>query len=248
MLFEESSRAPERLLERRAGRHHPPPASPPPLTAPPPTAEGRRPSPDRHARGAEGASRADADADEGAPAASDGAAARPSTSDSHEERAAGAAGWLLLEGRRRQAHQKRIAEAEAELLRVLPKLEAAGDAVWFQGELYRQKMRGDVQAVLVRLELEAAARRAEAESASALVAPRRALAPTEAAAIDEAVVMRTAAAMPSATWARPAPGTPMRVVEPPLGRPFGASATPKRPVTAPGQQPARRSRPASRQK
>ena len=50
---------------------------------------------------------------------------------------------LLRESAQRQRMRARLAAAEAQLTSALTRVEASGGAVWFNGQLYREKMRKD---------------------------------------------------------------------------------------------------------
>jgi hypothetical protein len=103
-------------------------------------------------------------ASDGAPSDGESAGGESGGAASGEGAASGGAGgdgkrrqpaWLLKESRVRQRYEAKLLAAEKRLEGfkgsrthdpvegILPKLEALGDAVWFQGELYRSKMRTD---------------------------------------------------------------------------------------------------------
>ena len=69
--------------------------------------------------------------------------------------------------------------AETRLMACLPRLEAAGDAAWFQGEPYREKMRHDMSRLLAKL--------AEEHSIQ-----RRAAAPDQSLTLDPCPRLRAA--------------------------------------------------------
>jgi len=106
---------------------------------------------------------------------------------------------------------------------ILPRLEAAGDAVWFQGELYRAKMRHDLPQMLHTV---AEQRKREAGAAHAVVADpfapkgREAVLPTKTAATPDGAPLRVAEQQSDGERIRPLQwttakhGTPVRAVEP----------------------------------
>ena len=68
--------------------------------------------------------------------------------------------WLLKEARVRQGYEAKLTTAEARLMAALPRVEAVGDAVWFQGQLYRSKMRDDQLQMLKQMGEQAQMQRA----------------------------------------------------------------------------------------
>lgn len=70
-----------------------------------------------------------------------------------------AAGAMLTEAKQRSGLEANLAAAEAKALAVLPHVEAEGDAVWFQGELYREKIVDDKAKFLRGARAHMAARR-----------------------------------------------------------------------------------------
>ena len=142
-----------------------------------------------------------------APASAEAPAAAPSPSDGPRRKNPA---WLLKESRVREGHQARLKEADAVLLELLPRMERAGDAVWFQGELYRQKMRTDVLSMRSAL-AEAAKHKREKEDRSKAepFAPRgreMVLTQKEASGVESKQPLRTVEKMPNAKWSKP--GTP----------------------------------------
>ena len=81
------------------------------------------------------------------------------------------AAWLLRESRLREKHLRRISEMETRLMVSLTRLEAIGDAAWFQGELYRNKMRTDQQAIVAHVIERGAGLRAAERAATEPFAP-----------------------------------------------------------------------------
>ena len=121
-----------------------------------------------------------------------------------------AGGWLLQEGKQRSSHQFRLAACDTRLMAVMPRLEAVGDAVWFQGELYRQKMHGDVQAMLSRVTEQVHARRQMEDELRKSPETKRAVIQKEQVVAAKTEMRIAPRGLPAGQWGRTAPMTPVR--------------------------------------
>lgn len=76
---------------------------------------------------------------------------RPASARNNAEGASGEgrqAAWLLRESKQRDQLHLRITALETKLMVVMARLEATGEALWFQGQPYREKMGPDQHAML----------------------------------------------------------------------------------------------------
>ena len=134
----------------------------------------------------------------------------------------------------RSSHQFRLAACDTRLMAVMPRLEAVGDAVWFQGELYRQKMHGDVQAMLSRVTEQVHARRQMEDELRKSPETKRAVIQKEQVVAAKTEMRIAPRGLPAGQWGRTAPMTPV----------YLDSSSPRRPATSSGVSRGARPRPS----
>jgi hypothetical protein len=186
-VFEGGARAPERLLERGPAPYGvdetptPRPQSPAsgwtgaitPVPAKPAAvakaAGGGRPLTPRQQAAAGPQTSADAPAPKPKP--------KPASSTPSPRGPAQVRQGLLFEAKRRGALRSVLHTAETRLMAALTRVEVRGYTVWFQGVLYRDKMRSDEAKMLQNIDDDAARQAAVALKGSDPFAPPGALAP-----------------------------------------------------------------------